>query len=102
MAKIELTKASGNVIGGVEAPMAPSVQAPNSDAFLNLLEKAGKAVAEPQAAAGRASEHFANNLEGRLHETMLVMEKAEITMKFAMQVRNKVLTAYQEVMRMGA
>ena len=59
-------------------------------------------MAGPQAEAARASDHFANNLEGRLHETMLVMEKAEITMKFAMQVRNKVLSAYQEVMRMGA
>ena len=78
------------------------MKAPNSDAFLNVLEKAGKAVATPQAEAARASDHFANNLEGRLHETMLVMEKAEITMKFAMQVRNKVLSAYQEVMRMGA
>lgn len=101
MEKIGLARAVGNV-ASVESPTAPGVGAPNSDAFLNLLEKAGKAVAEPQAAASRASDHFANNLEGRLHETMLVMEKAEITMKFAMQVRNKVLSAYQEVMRMGA
>ena len=101
MEKIGLARAVGNV-ANVESPAAPGVGAPNSDAFLNLLEKAGKAVAEPQAAASRASDQFANNLEGRLHETMLVMEKAEITMKFAMQVRNKVLSAYQEVMRMGA
>ena len=101
MEKIGLARAVGNV-ASVESPTAPGVGAPNSDAFLNLLEKAGKAVAEPQAEASRASDHFANTLEGRLHETMLVMEKAEITMKFAMQVRNKVLSAYQEVMRMGA
>ena len=101
MENLALYKATGN-IASIESPTAPGVKAPDSDAFLNLLEKAGKAVAEPQAAAAQASDHFANNLEGRLHETMLVMEKAEITMKFAMQVRNKVLGAYQEVMRMGA
>lgn len=101
MERIDLARAVGNVTE-VASPVQPGVKAPNSDAFLNVLEKAGKAVAGPQAEAARASDHFANNLEGRLHETMLVMEKAEITMKFAMQVRNKVLSAYQEVMRMGA
>ncbi len=38
--------------------------------------------------------------EGNLHETMLALEKADISMKVAMKVRNKILDAYNEVMRM--
>ncbi len=35
-----------------------------------------------------------------LHETMLAVEKAEIAFKTMNQVRNKVIEAYREVMRM--
>ena len=35
-----------------------------------------------------------------IHETMIAIEKAEISFKLMLQVRNKILEAYQEVMRM--
>jgi flagellar hook-basal body complex protein FliE len=38
--------------------------------------------------------------EGNLHETMLALEKADVAMRVAMKVRNKILDAYNEVMRM--
>jgi len=38
--------------------------------------------------------------ERNLHEAMIAMEKADITLRFAVQVRNKALDAYQEIMRM--
>ena len=38
--------------------------------------------------------------EGNLHETMLALEKADVSMRVAMKVRNKILDAYNEVMRM--
>lgn len=35
-----------------------------------------------------------------LHEMMLAMEKADISLRFLVQVRNKAVDAYQEIMRM--
>jgi flagellar hook-basal body complex protein FliE len=38
---------------------------------------------------------------GNLHETALALEKADIAMRVAMKVRNKLVDAYHEVMRMS-
>jgi flagellar hook-basal body complex protein FliE len=35
-----------------------------------------------------------------LHEIMIATEKADVSFKFLMQIRNKLLEAYQEIMRM--
>ena len=35
-----------------------------------------------------------------LHEVMISMEKADLSFRYMTQVRNKVLDAYQEIMRM--
>jgi len=37
---------------------------------------------------------------GSVHEAMIALEKANISFRTMMQVRNKILEAYQEVMRM--
>ena len=37
---------------------------------------------------------------GSIHEAMVALEKAGISFQVMMQVRNKILDAYQEVMRM--
>ena len=38
---------------------------------------------------------------GNLHETALALEKADTAMRVAVKVRNKLVDAYQEVMRMS-
>lgn len=35
-----------------------------------------------------------------LHEVMIAMEKADISLRMLVQVRNKAIDAYQEIMRM--
>ena len=35
-----------------------------------------------------------------LHQTMIAVEKAEVTFQLMMQVRNKLISAYEEVSRM--
>lgn len=37
---------------------------------------------------------------GSIHEAMIAMEKANISFRVMMTVRNKILDAYQEIMRM--
>jgi len=38
---------------------------------------------------------------GNLHEMSLALEKADVSMRLAMKVRNKLVEAYQEIMRMS-
>ena len=38
---------------------------------------------------------------GNLHETAIALEKADISMRVLTKVRNKIVEAYQEVMRMS-
>lgn len=35
-----------------------------------------------------------------VHEAMIALQKAEHTLQFSVQVRNKLMNAYQEIMRM--
>jgi len=50
-----------------------------------------------------ASDSARNLVAGKvdnLHEVMMAMGKAEVSFKFMAQVRNKLIDAYREVMRM--
>lgn len=38
--------------------------------------------------------------EKNLHEAMIAMEKADVSLRYTIQVRNKAIDAYQEIMRM--
>jgi len=35
-----------------------------------------------------------------IHQTMIAIEKADVSFKLMMQVRNKILSAYEEISRM--
>nr|WP_321468778.1 flagellar hook-basal body complex protein FliE [uncultured Desulfobulbus sp.] len=53
-----------------------------------------------QQQADQAIEQLHAGGEQSLHEAMLSMEKADISLRYMVQVRNKAIEAYQEVMRM--
>jgi flagellar hook-basal body complex protein FliE len=38
---------------------------------------------------------------GNIHEMALALEKADVAMRLAMRVRNKLVDTYNEIMRMG-
>ncbi|MDL2227102.1 flagellar hook-basal body complex protein FliE, partial [Deltaproteobacteria bacterium OttesenSCG-928-M10] len=49
-----------------------------------------------------AQEELATGRNGNIHETLIAMSKADVSFRMIMQVRNKIISAYQEVMRMQA
>ncbi|MBW2610018.1 MAG: flagellar hook-basal body complex protein FliE [Deltaproteobacteria bacterium] len=51
--------------------------------------------------AGQKTEEFAIGKRYNLHEIMIATEKSGISFKFLLQIRNKLLEAYQEIMRMN-
>ena len=68
--------------------------------FSNAL-KEGLGAVESQ--VQRTNEIHVDVLEGRLdlHEVAAQLKESEISFQFALQVRNKLLDAYREVMRMS-
>ena len=53
-----------------------------------------------QQQAEQAIQQLAGEGKGDLQETMIAIEKADVSFRLMMQIRNKVLEAYQEIMRM--
>lgn len=73
--------------------------APTHD-FSATLASAIRGVDELQLAADREAEKAAMGA-GNLHELSLSLEKADVAMRVATKVRNKVVEAYHEIMRMS-
>ncbi len=72
----------------------------SNTSFKDLLKESIKEVDQVQKAAGKAVESLAVGKAENIHETMIALEKAEISFKMMMEVRNKIVKAYEEVMRM--
>lgn len=51
--------------------------------------------------ADRMTQEFALGKTDSLHEVMIATEKSGISLSFLLQIRTKLLEAYQEIMRMN-
>ncbi|WAA13607.1 flagellar hook-basal body complex protein FliE [Fervidibacillus halotolerans] len=68
--------------------------------FSNMLKNAINEVNDAQIQADRLTEKLALGENVELHQVMIAAEKASITLNATMEIRNKVIEAYQEIMRM--
>lgn len=57
-------------------------------------------VEKDQKIADTAIQKFALGENKNIHETMIAIQKADISFKLMLQIRNKVLSAYQDIMKM--
>jgi flagellar hook-basal body complex protein FliE len=65
-----------------------------------MLKQAVTEISQLQNNADKAITSVQLGQSGNIHEAMIALEKADISFRAMMQVRNKILEAYQEVMRM--
>ena len=73
----------------------------SSDDFLQILENALNKVNGSQVEARELSNKFQLNQDNvSLEETMVAMQKANIAFQAAVQVRNRLVSAYHEIMNM--
>ena len=72
----------------------------NKGSFGDLLKNKIEEINKLQSDADSAIAKVALSDSGSIHEAMIALEKASISFKTMMKVRNKLLEAYQEVMRM--
>jgi flagellar hook-basal body complex protein FliE len=68
--------------------------------FEGLLGKAVQNLASLQQGADTRAAQLATGQDVSLVDTVLAMERTSLSFSLAMQVRNKVVEAYQDVMRM--
>lgn len=68
--------------------------------FGAILEDSIAKVNLDQVQADHAIKEMIAGRNKNIHETMLAIERADTSLKMMMQVRNKVLEAYKEVMKM--
>lgn len=96
-------------LNGLQLPLAPdtapdaasrAAPAGGAPSFAAALGDAIGEVDALQTQADAESEKLALG-GGNLHETALALEKADVALRVLSKVRNKVVEAYQEVMRMG-
>jgi flagellar hook-basal body complex protein FliE len=68
--------------------------------FGDALANAVKAVSQQQGNADQLAVDLALGKDVDIHDAVLAMEQAQISFQYALQVRNKLIESYQEVMRM--
>lgn len=72
----------------------------SASSFLQTLQQSLHEVNDMQKTADAATKDFAAGGGTSLHEVMIAMEKADLSLRTITTVRNKVVEAYQEIMRL--
>jgi flagellar hook-basal body complex protein FliE len=67
--------------------------------FTEMLKGALNNVNDAQFEADEAVKKVLSGESNNIHETMIALQKADVSLKLMLDVRNKILEAYQEVMR---
>lgn len=68
--------------------------------FTGILKHAINTVNQAKIEADQAVQELATGNEKDIHQTMIALEKASVSFELMMQVRNKIVSAYEEIMRM--
>ncbi len=97
---------------GVIGPINPNLQVPElrrpeiqsgqkSEAgFGDILKEAISTVNELQKRSDQEIQKLMTGESQDLHTTMIAVQKADLSFQMMMQVRNKIVQAYEEIMRM--
>jgi len=93
-------KAASDLAAGASKSGETIAAAPQAN-FGQLLKSAVDQVNAVQQTAGQLSEDFVQGDPNvNLHEVMISLQKANISFQSMIQVRNRLVTAYQEIMNM--
>ena len=72
----------------------------SGETFADVLEKFVDDVNSLQNKASVSIEKLATGEVSDVHQVMIAVEEANTAMEFMLEIRNKIVEAYQEVMRM--
>jgi flagellar hook-basal body complex protein FliE len=72
-----------------------------SNEFGQMLAKSIDDVNRFQLEADESINELADGRQTDIHQTMIAVEKADISLELLLQIRNKVVAAYERIMRMA-
>jgi flagellar hook-basal body complex protein FliE len=96
-------------IGGIASPIgSPSGGAAigaaagtaESTGFMESLKQAIGQVNDAQLQAGRAVDALMTGESQDIHRAMVALQQADVSFQLMMQIRNKLIAAYEEIQRM--
>ena len=97
------TSQTKSTIPAAEIPTAPEIK-PASPAgaasFSDALSNAVSEINSKQVAASNAVNGLLSGQDVSLHQAMIAMQEANVSLQLMVEVRNRLLESYQELMRM--
>jgi flagellar hook-basal body complex protein FliE len=95
--------ASISAIAPIATPqtIAPPSATAASGQFQDILSSTINSMEGANRDASTAVQQFLSGENDELHTTILATQKAQLAFELGLQVRNKVVDAYQEVMKMA-
>jgi flagellar hook-basal body complex protein FliE len=78
---------------------AGKAQKSGTASFSEVLKDSIDKVGQLEKEANEQTEKLANVGTQDVHNTMIAVEKADISFQLMMQIRNKIIDAYQEIMK---
>ncbi len=71
-----------------------------STGFMDTLQHAISKANDIQLEAGQATEALMTGQTQNVHQTMVALQEADVSFQLMMQIRNKLVSAYEEIQRM--
>jgi len=82
------------------APVAHPASAAPAGGFMSSLQQAISKANDIQLQANQATEALMSGQTQNIHQTMVALQEADVSFQLMMQIRNKLLSAYEEIQRM--
>src|SRR5665213_3132608 len=97
-----ISNLGSSISGAIGMPQLGSVSSASSSggSFQNMLASAIGNVESLQKNAGSAAQDFITGKNEDIHTVALATQQAQLSFELGLQIRNKVVSAYQEVMKM--
>jgi flagellar hook-basal body complex protein FliE len=92
------------IVTGTLKPLAPQTGTASTGAgFTDTLQKSlGHMLESVEDTQGQANEAVSAmvNKTGEVHDAMIALQRAQMQLEYTVAIRNKLVSAYQEIMRM--
>lgn len=85
---------------GLPAPPAPAGSEALGRSFMDYLNEAVQDVTDLQAKAAALQQAYARGEYDNIHDVIIAAQEAGIALDLVLAIRNQVVQAYQEIMRM--
>ncbi|MCZ8520059.1 MULTISPECIES: flagellar hook-basal body complex protein FliE [Paenibacillus] len=89
-----------NIVSAVQPKNTTTSAAEVADGFGKFLTTAIEDLNQGQAQVDKLNASFIKGETTDVHQIMIASEKASLGLEMTVQVRNKIIEAYQEIMRM--